>query len=169
MCGSLGLSRLSWLNVLRTATSFGLFQAAMPFLGWLAGSTIIDRISAFDHWLAFGLLAIVGGRMIWESFRPKNEPDKATDITRGLPLLTLSFATSIDALAVGLSFAFIEVTFADILSSITVIGIVAFALTATGFMAGNRIGRVFGERAKLVGGLALLGIGIRVLVTHLVA
>jgi putative Mn2+ efflux pump MntP len=151
-------------RALRTALSFGLFQALMPLLGWLAGRTVVDIIADFDHWVAFGLLAAVGGHMIWESFRPEAERVDGRDPTRGLMLVTLSLATSIDALAVGLSLAFIEV---NIGMASAVIGIVAFTMTTIGFLAGRKASEVIGKRAETVGGLVLIGIGVRILLSHL--
>ena len=150
--------------MLRTALAFGFFQAVMPVLGWLAGRTIVDIISDYDHWIAFGLLAFIGGKMLWESFERKEEKSKNTDITSGLLLLTASLATSIDALAVGLSFAFVDVNI--ILASLT-IGIIAFVVTAVGFPLGRKISRVAGRWAEVIGGTVLIGIGLRILVTHL--
>jgi putative Mn2+ efflux pump MntP len=94
----------SWAPVLRLAAAFGIFQYVMPIIGWLAGLTVVEIISAFDHWIAFGLLAVIGGKMIWEGFEKEIDEEKA-DQTKGMPLLMLSVATSIDALAVGFSFS----------------------------------------------------------------
>ena len=154
---------LSPLQVLRVSLSFGLFQAIMPTLGWLMGQTVVDLISAYDHWVAFGLLALVGGRMIWESFRSEGGSHR-NDITRWFVLLTLSVATSIDALAVGLTFAFLKV---DLALTVSTIGIVAFMVTAIGFILGKRVGRLIGKRAEAFGGIILLGIGLRILIDHL--
>ncbi|MGD9394403.1 MAG: manganese efflux pump MntP family protein, partial [Dehalococcoidia bacterium] len=117
----------------------------------------------YDHWVAFGLLAIVGGHMLWESFRHR-EDRKATDITRGWPLIVLSLATSIDALAVGLTFPFIDV---NIWLASPTIGLVAFAATVVGFLLGRRVGKLAGRWASAVGGLLLIAIGFRILLTHL--
>jgi putative Mn2+ efflux pump MntP len=162
-----GISRqgLAWRARLRVAASFGVFQAFMPVLGWLAGKTIVNLIADYDHWVAFGLLAAVGGRMLWESFRPEHER-KETDISRGLMLITLSVATSIDALAVGLSFAFLHV---DILVAAATIGVVACLVTLTGFAVGRRAGRVAGRRAEALGGVILIAIALRILLSHLLA
>jgi manganese efflux pump family protein len=149
--------------MLRASLSFGLFQAIMPVLGWLAGRTFVNFIGGFDHWLAFGLLGFVGGRMLWESFHPERE-EKRTDITKGLILLTLSIATSIDALAVGLSFAFLKV---NILTASLTIGFTAFLVTIIGFLLGKKVGELVGRSAELIGGLILIGIGVRILLTHL--
>ena len=150
-------------RVLRTALSFGAFQTLMPVIGWLAGRTVVDVIGGYDHWVAFGLLGFVGGKMIWESFHEKEEGRKG-DATRGLMLITLSVATSIDALAVGLSFAFVQV---PIVSASLTIGIVAFLITVLGFFAGRRAGELLGKRAEMVGGLVLIGIGLRILLSHI--
>lgn len=152
-------------QMLRTSSAFGLSQALMPVFGWLAGRTVVDLIAAYDHWIAFALLGAVGGRMIWESFRPSNSQRNNIDITRGLTLFALSVATSIDALAVGLSFAFIEVNIA--LASLT-IGVVAFAVTMIGFLLGRKSGRLLGKRAEAIGGIVLIAIGLRILVSHIV-
>jgi putative Mn2+ efflux pump MntP len=134
----------------------------MPALGWLAGGTIVDLIGGYDHWVAFVLLTLVGGRMVWESFRSK--ANGSVDITRGALLLTLAVATSIDALAVGLSFAFVGV---NIALACSVIGIVAFCTTIAAFKLGAKVGTVFGKRAELIGGVILVGIGLRILLSHI--
>jgi putative Mn2+ efflux pump MntP len=151
------------LQVLRASLSFGLFQALMPILGWLAGTTIVEFIESFDHWLAFGLLAIVGGRMLWESFHSQDGQSK-TDITKWFILLTLSIATSIDALAVGLSFAFLKV---NITLAVLTIGLVSMIVTAIGFGLGRKASRMIGKRAEAIGGIILLAIGIRILFSHI--
>jgi putative Mn2+ efflux pump MntP len=156
--------RYSRLQILVVALSFGLFQALMPALGWLAGKTVIDFIAGFDHWVAFALLAFVGGKMLLESFRRQHDQTKETDITKGLILLTLSVATSIDALAVGLSFAFLNVNIA--VASPT-IGIVAALVTAAGFVLGRKAGGILGKRAELLGGVILVAIAFRVLLSHI--
>jgi putative Mn2+ efflux pump MntP len=148
----------------RTALSFGAFQAAMPVIGWLAGRTVVNFISSYDHWVAFGLLAFVGGKMLWESVHGDEEHEGKGDVTRGLMLLTISLATSIDALAVGLSFAFLEVNIAA--ASLT-IGVVAAVITGLAFLLGRKAGKMLGKRAETIGGLVLIGIGVRILVSHL--
>ncbi len=155
---------LSRLQMLRTSFAFGLSQFLMPILGWLAGRTITQIISAYDHWVAFTLLVLVGGRMVWESFREKDGRGEETDITKGFTLLTLSLATSVDALAVGLSFAFLET---GIMWASLTIGLVAFSVTAIGFGLGRKAGRWLGKRAKLAGGVILIGIGLRIFLTHI--
>jgi putative Mn2+ efflux pump MntP len=135
----------------------------MPVLGWLAGRTVVNLIADYDHWVAFAMLAIVGGRMLWESFRPERSQGKEADITRGVLLLTLSLATSIDALAVGISFAFLNLNIA--LASCT-IGAVACVVTVVGFRLGRKVSKLIGRRAEAIGGIILLAIGLRILLGH---
>lgn len=149
-------------HVTRLALSFGLFQFLMPVLGWLAGRGLSRWLEAVDHWVAFVLLVAIGGKMLWESFRPPDGP--ARDHTRGWMLLTLSIATSIDALAVGFSMGFLEVS---IWMPSLIIGVVAAVLTAIGAVFGSRLGCRFGVRAERFGGLVLIGIGVRILISHL--
>jgi manganese efflux pump family protein len=164
LSASISSNRHSRIGILRTAFSFGIFQAVMPLIGWLAGRTVADIIQNYDHWVAFGLLAFVGGKMVWESFFEKEEKER--DISKGLTLITLSVATSIDALAVGLSFAFMRV---NIWTAIGTIGLVAFLVTGLGFMVGKKVGGLIGKRAELVGGLVLIGIGLKILIEHLLS
>ena len=147
----------------RLAFHFGLFQFMMPFIGWGVGATIVQFIAAYDHWIAFGLLAYVGGKMIKESFEKGGHVSSA-DPTRSWTLVMLAVATSIDALAVGLSLAMLKV---QILYPSIIIGIVAAGMTVLGLALGNRLGKTFGKRMELVGGLVLLGIGLRVVLSHL--
>ena len=135
----------------------------MPVLGWLAGRTVVELIAGYDHWVAFILLALVGTRMIWESFRSRDGNSKSTDMTRGFLLLTLSLATSIDALAVGLTFAFIKINI--VVASLT-IGVVASVATAIGFLLGRKAGHLIGRRVEAIGGIILIGIAIRILLEH---
>jgi putative Mn2+ efflux pump MntP len=161
-----GVSRKQYsrLGVLRMAFSFGLFQVIMLVLGWLAGRTVVELIAAYDHWVAFGLLAVVSGRMFWEAFHADEDEEKAMDVTRGVMLLTLSVATSIDSLAVGLSFAFLEINMA--LASPTT-GAVTFVFTIAGFIIGGKGGKLIGKRAEALGGIILLVIAFRILLSHL--
>ena len=163
---SAGLSkiRLSFLQQFRVSISFGAFQALMAYIGWLAGRTVVDLISAYDHWVAFGLLVLVGGRMIWESFHHNVHRSRSLDISKGLPLLILSIATSIDALAVGLSLAFVELSIG---TAALTIGIIALIVTAVGLFIGKQVSKLVGTRAELVGGLILIAIGLRILIEHL--
>ena len=148
--------------VLRVALAFGFFQFIMPVIGWFAGSAFSAWVRAVDHWIAFGLLAAIGARMIGESFRDDATPGK--DPTRGWNLLVLAVATSIDALAVGLSLALLKTS---IWFPAVVIGIVAAVLSAIGALFGCRLGHRFGVWAERAGGLVLIGIGARILIQHL--
>lgn len=161
-----GISKLNhpWSRLLRVSFSFGLFQALMPVLGWLAGTTVVDLIADYDHWVAFALLAIVSGRMLWGALRSEPSQRKEVDITRGLLLITLSIATSIDALAVGLSFAFLDVNIA--LASPT-IGATAFLVTIAGFKLGKKASNLIGKRAEAIGAIILLAIAFRIILGHM--
>jgi putative Mn2+ efflux pump MntP len=159
----LQLGTLTGRHVFRLAFHFGLFQFLMPVLGWLAGMTVASYISGYDHWVAFALLAFVGGRMLWEARPGAKEAAAPGDPTRGWMLMTLSVATSLDALAVGLSLAFLRIS---VWVPSVVIGVVCAALTALGIGFGSRIGRRFGRWPAAVGGLVLLGIGIKILAGH---
>jgi putative Mn2+ efflux pump MntP len=162
---SIGAARRdrSWGPTFRLAFHFGLFQFLMPIAGWLAGRTVADFIAGYDHWIAFILLAYIGGNMIRESFKHE-EAAPLADPTRGWNLVMLSIATSIDALAVGLSFAFLKT---PILFSSAVIGIVCFGMTVVGMRFGERLGRFLGRRVEMIGGLVLIGIGVKILCDHL--
>lgn len=153
----------SWAPVLRLAAAFGLFQFAMPIAGWLAGLTIVNIIDGYDHWVAFALLAYVGSKLIWEALK-KEEEKETNDQTRGLPLLLLSIATSIDALAVGFSFSILKV---PILFPAVIIGIVCFLMTALGMVFGKALAKIFGKKVSIFGGVVLIGIGIKILIEHL--
>jgi putative Mn2+ efflux pump MntP len=147
---------------LTMAVSFGAFQAFMPVLGWLAGLSFIELISGFDHWLAFGLLAFIGGRMIYTA-RTASKEEKETKLTAPV-LLILSVATSIDALAVGLSFSLLRVSMT---TPVIVIGVVTFLLAFTGFSFGNKLGKFFKRKVQAIGGIVLIAIGIKILLEHL--
>jgi len=157
-------SKLNSYAVLRLATAFGIFQFVMPILGWLLGKTVVSYISDYDHWIALGLLLIVGLRMIKEYF-DKDEKERTKDPTKGWSLLVLSIATSIDALAVGVSFAFFDV---NIYYASAVIGIVCFIITALGMIFGKALSRILGKKAVLLGGIVLIAIGIKIVVEHMV-
>ena len=163
LAAGLAIETLTPRHVFRAAFHFGLFQALMPILGWFLGSTVADTIGAFDHWLAFGLLAGIGGKMLWESREAESAPSCA-DPTRGWSLITLSVATSIDALAVGLSVAMLRVT---IWGPALLIGVITCALSTIGILLGHRVGCRWGRWAELLGGLVLIGIGTRILISHL--
>jgi len=149
--------------LLRLAFAFGLFQFVMPLIGWLAGLTVVNIISGFDHWIAFGLLGYVGGKMIKEGFEDADEEEK-TDQTRGWPLLLLSIATSIDALAVGFSFSILKF---PIFFPAVIIGIVCFFMTVIGMIFGKVLAKIFGRKVEIFGGIVLIAIGVKILMDHL--
>ncbi len=164
---SLGIGTLQAVHtpgyVFRLSFHFGLFQGLMTFLGWLAGNSIASLIASFDHWVAAGLLAIVGIRMVRSGFDSKSVSYNS-DPSRGVLLIMLSIATSIDALAVGIRFAVLSV---NILSSSLIIGITSSALSLVGLRLGHRLGTIFGKRMEILGGVILLLIGVRILISHL--
>ena len=150
----------------RMAIFFGLFQALMPLLGWLVSSYFGTYIMAFDHWIAFILLAFIGTKMIIDYF--KKEEAKAFDPEKLSVVVLLAFATSIDALAVGVSFECMGChMLSDIISSIIIIGIVSWLFSLIGFRIGATIGRRFKFPAELIGGIILIAIGIKVLIEHM--
>ena len=161
----LSLKPVRRVQTLRLALSFGLFQLMMLALGWAAGERIVHYISRFDHWVAFGLLLGVGGKMIFESLKQeKDVRAQRPDPTRGLSLFVLSVATSLDALAVGLSLGTLRVA---VVFPAAVVGAVAFIMTVAGMKIGPAVGKVIGRRAELLGGAVLVLIGIRILFEHL--
>jgi putative Mn2+ efflux pump MntP len=151
--------------IFRLAFHFGLFQFLMPVIGWFAGTTVVRYISAYDHWVAFGLLAFVGIRMIRSGFVSKGAEQK-NDPSRGWTLILLAFATSIDALAIGFSLGMVGVT---IWYPAVVIGVVTGLISWLGIFLGNRLGQKFGKLMEIIGGFILILIGVRILFTHLLA
>jgi len=144
---------------------FGLFQGGMTLLGWLAGKTVVTYIASVDHWVAFGLLVFVGVRMILGGLRKEGEQPAIPDPSRGMTLVMLSIATSIDALAVGLSLALLDV---NVFWSALLIGGVSALLSLVGLLLGNQLGMRFGKSMEVLGGIILIGIGLRVLITHII-
>lgn len=147
----------------RLGFHFGLFQFLMPVIGWFVGHSIAPLIAAFDHWIAFGLLAVVGGRMIRSGLDPDADTEPR-DPSKGWSLILLSIATSIDALAVGLSLAMIRVA---IWQPAVIIGVVTAVMSVLGLWLGGRLGRAFGSRMEVAGGVLLLLVGLRILAEHL--
>ncbi len=150
-------------QALKLGISFGIFQAIMPVFGWYAGLSLKDIISQFDHWVAFGILSAIGVKMIYESLKLKTIEKHSSGLTLYI-LLMLSLATSIDALAVGLTFAFLDVS---IVTSVIIIGCVTFFLSFLGVYIGNTLGHFFETKIEFLGGLILIGIGVRILLAHL--
>ena len=163
ICKGLSVNRLRPRYMLSAALWFGGFQALMPLLGYFLGVSFADKVASVDHWIAFVLLGIIGGKMIVEAFRKDDECEYDPDFSFRT-MLAMAVATSIDALAIGVSLAFLKV---DIFSAVLLIGIT----TAVFSMIGVRIGNVFGSRcrsaAELLGGLILIVMGVKILVEHI--
>ncbi len=160
------LHQIRWGIFLKMAFFFGLFQAMMPLLGWACAFKFSEHIEAYDHWIAFGLLAYIGIRMIKEQFS-KSE-SHIFDPTRLKVILILAVATSIDALAVGISFAFTGFkSISSLGSPLLIIGLTSFALTLTGGIIGACFGKRFNLRFELLGGVILIGIGLKILIEHI--
>ena len=149
-------------KALTIALFFGFFQGVMPIFGWLAGESIPNYISAFDHWVAFGLLTIIGVKMIYESFT--NKPNNFLRAYTIKVILILSIATSIDALAVGLSFSFLNIS---IFFPAIIIGVITFFLSFLGVYVGRRFGKILKNRIEILGGLILIIIGLKILLEHI--
>ena len=149
---------------LRMAGAFGLFQAVMPILGWALGRSFVQYIQSFDHWVAFGLLGYIGGKMIYEGLKGGKENLK-DDLFSFKNLLILAVATSIDALAVGLSFAMIEIS---VWGAAALIGVITFVLSMVALFLAGRLGEKFGGKMEILGGLVLCGIGLKILLEHTV-
>ena len=150
-------------HTLRMAGFFGGFQAFMPAIGYLAGLTVSEYISDYDHWVAFAILAAVGLKMIYESFKIKEER-KAMHPANIAMLLALAIATSIDALAVGITLSLITKQIAE---AIAVIGIVTFGMSCAGVYIGKKFGHFFESGIEAIGGLVLIGLGIKILLQHI--
>jgi len=165
IAAGLTIPRVTARHTFRMAFHFGLFQALMPVVGWLAGRQAAVWMAGYDHWVAFGLLSAIGGKMLLDGARGR-APDqtKPNDPSRGIALVALSLATSLDALAVGLTMALMRVS---VWLPAVVIGLVAAGLSAAGVTFGSRLGQRFGRLADLAGGCVLLAIGMRILVEHL--
>lgn len=162
VCKGLSVSKTNYKYALCVGAYFGGFQALMPLLGFLLGRQFESLITSVDHWIAFVLLAIIGGNMIRESFKEEEEELNASFTFR--TMLPLALATSIDALAMGVTFAFLRV---DIVPAVLFIGVITFVLSAVGLKAGNVFGVKYKARAELFGGVVLVLMGLKILLEHL--
>ncbi len=151
-------------HALKLGTSFGLFQAVMPVLGWLAGNGLRVFISGIDHWIAFGLLSLIGSKMLYEAFQLEDVEDNTGKDMSFRTLMLLSVATSIDAFAIGIMFSLLNVS---ILFPILLIGAVTFCMSFMGVFIGNKAGHMFENKAEIAAGLVLIGIGLKILIEHL--
>jgi putative Mn2+ efflux pump MntP len=160
----LHLRRLTRRDAVSIALAFGVFQALMPVVGYLLARSFRGYITAWDHWIAFGLLSLIGGRMLWEAITSGADDEADAEGIELRELLVLSVATSVDALAVGISFAFLDVS---IVPASILIGVVTAAISLLGVRIGHRAGVRFRRPAEIAGGLVLIAIGVRVLLDHL--
>ena len=171
VCKGLNMRKINYKHTFVIALFFGGFQALMPVIGWALGKQFESYITRYDHFIAFGLLAFIGGKMIWDAVKP--EKDGADE--KGAPggegeklnikeLFVLAVATSIDALAVGVTFAFLNT---NIVLSASLIGVTTFVLSALGVLIGNRFGAKYERKAELAGGIILVLIGLKILLEHL--
>lgn len=165
VCKGLGMRKLNWRQGGLVALFFGGFQGLMPLVGWFLGRQFEQYITRVDHWIAFLLLGYIGGKMIWDAFHDGEESCTACRDTLDLKELTvMAVATSIDALAVGITFAFLQV---KILPAVTIIGCTTFALSLVGVWIGHRFGSRYKNKATLAGGVILCLIGLKILLEHL--
>lgn len=165
ICKGLNMTKLNYKKCLLIATFFGGFQALMPFIGWMLGTQFQSYITSFDHWIAFILLVFIGGKLIYESLKKDECDAPSTDELKLKELLVLAIATSIDALAVGITFALLPDT--NIWISILLIGIITFVLSFIGVLIGNKFGSKYEKKAELAGGIILVIIGFKILLEHL--
>lgn len=162
ICKGLSMSKLDWKKAFIIAFYFGIFQALMPVVGYFLGATFSDLVTSIDHWIAFILLGIIGGNMIKESF--DDEEEKRNDNVDFKTMIVLAIATSIDALAVGITFAFLKTS---IVLPVIFIGVITFLMSLLGVKLGNKFGDKFQNKAELLGGVILILIGLKILVEHL--
>ena len=150
-------------HALRIALFFGGFQAFMPIIGWAIGKYFSQYITSYDHWIAFGLLSFIGGKMIYEAHF-LDETGKKCDYANNYVITGLAIATSIDALAVGLSFSFLNI---QIVNPVIIIGSITFVISLAGVQLGSRFGGKFGNKMEIIGGIILIAIGLKILLQHL--
>ena len=163
ICKGLAMRKMNYRQAIIIAGFFGVFQALMPALGYLLGTTFVSKIAAIDHWIAFILLGIIGASMIKEAFEDDSDELEDSKLRIG-DLFMLAIATSIDALAVGITFAFFEVS---LLTSVTLIGVITFIICIIGVKVGNVFGKKYKNKAELAGGIILILMGTKILIEHL--
>lgn len=165
ICKGLNMKKVNKVHCAVIALFFGGFQAAMPLIGWVLGKQFENYITSVDHWIAFVLLGLIGGNMIKESMEKDEEKTRKEEEKLNIKeLFLLAIATSIDALAVGITFAFLQV---DIIPAITIIGVTTFIISAVGVFIGNIFGSRYKSKAELAGGIILVLIGLKILLEHL--
>lgn len=161
-CG-IARTQIRFMPATRIAFSMAFFQGLMPLIGWVIGIKLSNLVHEADHWIAFGLLGLLGIKMIWESLRAADKPLNFNPMETRI-LITMSLATSIDALIVGVSFGTLH---ANIWLAIIIIGMMTFIISMLGILFGKKTGDRFGKRMEIIGGLILIGIGVKILVEHL--
>lgn len=162
ICKGISMKKMNWKKALIIGLYFGGFQALMPVIGYFLGTAFELIITNIDHWVAFILLGIIGGNMIKESF--EDESDSCNDDVGFKTMVILAIATSIDALTVGITFAFLKV---NLIAAISMIGVITLALSVIGTKIGNKFGNKYKNKAELVGGIILVLLGIKILLEHL--
>lgn len=162
ICKGLSMAKMSWKKACIVGSYFGIFQAGMPLIGYLLGINFQDKITNIDHWIAFILLCVIGINMIKEALAKDTE--KQNDSIKFKDMLILAVATSIDALAVGITFAFLKV---NIWLAISLIGIITFIISVVGVKIGNIFGDKYEKKAEFAGGLILILLGVKILLEHL--
>lgn len=163
ICKGLAMKKMKWKNAIIIGLYFGIFQAIMPLIGYLLGVSFQSAITSIDHWVAFVLLVGIGANMIREAI--SKEKEEANDSIKIKDMLILAIATSIDALAIGITFAFLEV---NITLAVSLIGIITFIISVIGVKIGNIFGDKYERKAELAGGIILIGLGIKILIEHLI-
>ena len=162
ICKGISMQKMNWKKAIIIGLYFGIFQALMPVIGFTLGKALENLVTSIDHWIAFGLLLIIGIKMIIDAFKEDNV--SVNDSVNWKVMIILAIATSIDALAVGITFAFLQV---NLLLAVSIIGIITFILCVIGTKIGNNFGNKFENKAEILGGIVLIFIGVKILLEHL--
>jgi len=162
ICKGLAMKKMNWNKAIIVGLYFGIFQGLMPVIGFLLGTSFASLVIQIDHWIAFVLLGFIGGNMLKESF--SNESENRNDNVHFKTMIVLSIATSIDALAIGVTFAFLRI---NILTSVLLIGIITAITSMIGVVIGKKFGDKFEKKAQIAGGVILIAIGVKILIQHL--
>ena len=162
ICKGISMSKMNWKKAIIIGLYFGIFQALMPVIGFTLGKAFENLVTSIDHWIAFELLLIIGIKMIIDAFKEDNV--SVNDSVNWKVMIILAIATSIDALAVGITFAFLQV---NLLLAVSIIGIITFILCVIGTKIGNNFGNKFENKAEILGGIVLIFIGVKILLEHL--
>ena len=162
ICKGLAMKKMNWKKAIIVGLYFGIFQALMPVIGYFLGTTFESLVTKVDHWIAFILLAFIGGKMLKEAF--DNNSEGYNDSVNFKTMVVLAIATSIDALAIGITFAFFDV---NIVLAVSIIGIITFIISVLGVKIGNRFGDKYQNKAQLMGGIILVLLGFKILLEHL--